>query len=421
MIEKNKRFILSSFLKSTLILFVFYWISYTSLEYAFNTISWVFYSTLVSFLLVLLSQFLSKIFDKNLNYIVSYFLFFLISISTIFKYTAPMTGAINLETNQKLFGLSFYTVALAYYINKNEIKIIDVFIISNPLLLFSGPLALIYKNIIQTNLNRRIKIFFPYIIIGVFFLKIVASPLTPLLVLKNETNIINVIIFGIIFEIFVYFNFAGISLLMYGLFGIIGILIPLNFRQPFSSRNLIEFWKGWHISLSNVLKELFYNPTKKILNSNIAIIVVFIGSAMWHGITINFFIWGVFHGILYLITKQIIKYKKNNFLPQIIMIFTIIFGRIIFSENNSRRLMQKMCFSIVNSNISALSIFTKYSSLSLFLGLIIVISEYLFYNQTYYKQRNYKYLRTPIMQIIIILMIFFLISNGVNYAVYGQR
>jgi D-alanyl-lipoteichoic acid acyltransferase DltB (MBOAT superfamily) len=208
---------------------------------------------------------------------------------------------------------------------------------------------------------------------------------------------------------------------MYGLFGIIGILIPLNFRQPFSSRNLIEFWKGWHISLSNVLKELFYNPTKKILNSNIAIIVVFIGSAMWHGITINFFIWGVFHGILYLITKQIIKYKKNNFLPQIIMIFTIIFGRIIFSENNSRRLMQKMCFSIVNSNISALSIFTKYSSLSLFLGLIIVISEYLFYNQTYYKQRNYKYLRTPIMQIIIILMIFFLISNGVNYAVYGQR
>ena len=88
--------------------------------------------------------------------------------------------------------------------------------------------------------------------------QVVANPLTEFFFLIEKTDAVSSIFFAGIFELFVYMNFCGLSLLIYGIFGLIGYKIPLNFKQPFSSNNIIEFWRGWHTSLSEVLKELFY-------------------------------------------------------------------------------------------------------------------------------------------------------------------
>ena len=119
--------------------------------------------------------------------------------------------------------------------------------------------------------------------------QIIGIPLTEFFFLIESTDVVSSIIFAAIFEIFVYANFCGLSLLLFGLFGLFGYRIPLNFNQPFSSRNIIEFWRGWHTSLSKVLKVLFYKPLRKKRSLFIALIGVYIASAMWHGVTLNFF------------------------------------------------------------------------------------------------------------------------------------
>jgi hypothetical protein len=211
-------------------------------------------------------------------------------------------------------------------------------------------------------------------------------------------------------------------MIIFAIFGILGVSIPMNFRQPFSSRNLIEFWRGWHTSLSNVLKELYYQPIRKKFNSTIAIIFVFVCSGLWHGMTLNFVIWGSFHALCYLMTKVFDK-KRYKYLTTIIMILAIPLGRIIFLDNDPQRLMLKLSFSDFTFNYLALTQFNLHNYLSLLIGLVIILLEFIFLKGSYFKQKNYKFLRMPMIQLVLFFLILLLISSsdGTNYAAYGQR
>jgi len=340
----------------------------------------------------------------------------------IFNLSNPMTGNYVSSKNIYLFGLSFYSLTLAYKSYKEEINFKDIIIASNPLILFTGPIAIYFKEIKETSFHRRCKYYIPYLIIGIFFSQVIASPLTNFFTLIEKTNTPLVLIYGIIFEVFIYFNFAGLSLIIYAVFGIVGISIPLNFRQPFSSRNLIEFWRNWHISLSTVLKELFYSPIRKRFNGTIAILVVFICSGFWHGVSLNFIIWAGFHALCYIITKLFLK-KGYGYITTLIMIFAIPLGRIIFADSNAHRLMLKLSFNDNSFDYSFYKSFGSHSFLSLFLGFTIIFLEFTFAKSASFKQHNYKFLRKPAIQFWIFILILFLISNnnGLNFAAYGQR
>ena len=192
--------------------------------------------------------------------------------------------------------------------------------------------------------------------------------------------------------------------------------------KPFSSRNLIEFWRGWHTSLSNVLKELYYQPIRKKFNSTIAIIFVFVCSGLWHGMKFNFIIWGSFHALCYLMTKVFHK-KGYKYLTTIIMILAIPLGRIIFLDNDTQRLMLKLSFSDFTFNYLVLADFGLHNYLSLLIGLSIIFLEFIFIKGSHFKQKNYKFLRTPMIQLVLFFLILLLISSndGANYAAYGQR
>ena len=376
------------------------------------------------YLYPLLGCYLIYLFQKYFNrkYFFSYFLFFLTSITMLLNLTLPMTGNYAGTSNTFLFGLSFYSLSMAYKAYNDRITLKDVIINANPLILFTGPIVIFFKDLTKTSFSRRFKIFFPYLIIGIFFSQVISSPLKNFFPLIHEKNTPLVIIYGIIFEVFIYFNFAGLSMIIFGIFGILGVSIPLNFRQPFSSRNLIEFWRGWHTSLSFVLKELYYQPIRKKINSTIAIIFVFVCSGLWHGVTLNFIIWGSFHAVCYIITKVFHK-KGYKYLTIIIMILAIPLGRIIFLDNDPQRLMLKLSFSDFTFNYSTLAQFRLNSYLSLLIGLTIIFLEFIFVKGRYFKQKNYKFLRMPMIQLVLFLLTLLLISSsdGTNYAAYGQR
>jgi D-alanyl-lipoteichoic acid acyltransferase DltB (MBOAT superfamily) len=80
-----------------------------------------------------------------------------------------------------------------------------------------------------------------------------------------------------------------------------GFDIMLNFNMPYMARNLADFWRRWHISLSTWFKEYLYIPLggSRVDRPRLALnlMVVFVVSGLWHGAATNFIVWGALHGI----------------------------------------------------------------------------------------------------------------------------
>ena len=296
---------------------------------------------------------------------------------------------------------------------------------SNPLLLFTGPIALFVKRINHKSLTNRVLYFLPFLTVGLFYFQIIGAPLSAYLYLINATDLVLSLTFAIIFELFVYANFCGLSLIVYALSGIFGFRVPLNFRQPFSALNLVDFWKGWHISLSSVLKELFYTPARKAIGSFGALFLVYLSSAMWHGVTLNFMLWGLLHATLFYLTVKVLKSKiyLKSLMTLPLMILGIVLGRLIFADSNASRLLVKLQFEYdgLSSILQVLSVPTA-SKIALLLGLGFVMMEFILRNNKLVKKRNYKHLRTPLAQFFLLGALVMLAMNvGGDYAIYGQR
>ena len=99
----------------------------------------------------------------------------------------------------------------------------------------------------------------------------------------------------------IYCDFAGYSCIAIGVAALLGIEVMDNFRSPYLSESIAEFWRRWHISLSTWLKDYLYIPLggnrkgekRKIIN----LLIVFLVSGLWHGAAWTFVVWGLLHGI----------------------------------------------------------------------------------------------------------------------------
>jgi D-alanyl-lipoteichoic acid acyltransferase DltB (MBOAT superfamily) len=356
------------------------------------------------------------------NYSLAYILFFSIAFCSALGLTKTLTGSYSQSQYLYLYGLSFYTVTLAYLSKTKKINIVSSFVATNPLLLITGPIVTSFKVTHNKPLINRFNYYFPYIILGIFLHQVIATPLTQTFFLKESTDLVSTVAYGIIFEIFVYCNFCGLSLIIFGIFGMLGIRIPLNFKQPFSSKNLVEYWRGWHTSLSIVLKKLFYLPLKQSLGPNIAIFGVFLSSSLWHGVTANFIYWGVFQALLFIFTVKLLK-SNVRYIPSILLIFAVPFARILFSDDNIPRLNSKLYFNFTNfDSLYEINLLANHVKIALTFGLIFILLEIIFRKNKLFLSKNYKFYRTPVAQFGLIILIIFLIhSSGNLYAVYGQR
>jgi alginate O-acetyltransferase complex protein AlgI len=365
-----------------------------------------------------------------LKKVYAYLLFFTISIFSYLGFTEGITGSHAASPNPLIYGLSFYTAYLAYFIYNRDISPKEIFIAANPIVLISGPMPVIFKPIVSS-FSSRVRYYFPFIVIGFFFFKVISAPMTYYLVMLENTNPVYILIFAVLFRVFLYFNFAGISLMAYGAMGIIGVKIPLNFTQPFSSRSVIEFWRSWHVALSSVLKVLFYDPVKSLSNNtSMALITVYIASAAWHGVSINFFYWGALHAFAFIISIRLLQ-RNYHFLAGLILLIAIPFGDIFFTDSDITRLSIKMInFLSIDNYIlpnfreatGAILAIPKYVLAATGVGLSIVAIEFFGYHTKIVGKKNYKFLRTKLSQTIIFLLILLLVSGqGIEYAAYGQR
>jgi alginate O-acetyltransferase complex protein AlgI len=99
-----------------------------------------------------------------------------------------------------------------------------------------------------------------------------------------------------------YFDFSGYSMMAIGIARMLGYQVPINFDAPYRSIGIIDFWRRWHMSLSAFLRDYLYIPlggSREGLSRQYRnLMITMILGGLWHGSTINFALWGLFHGVL---------------------------------------------------------------------------------------------------------------------------
>jgi alginate O-acetyltransferase complex protein AlgI len=122
-----------------------------------------------------------------------------------------------------------------------------------------------------------------------------------------------ILLYGYAFRLF--FDFSGYTDIAIGLGILFGIKLPENFARPYLSTNIAKFWQSWHITLSNWVRFYVFSPLSRALLRRkprpSTTIIVFISQlttmiviGLWHGVSWNFFIWGVWHGLALFAHKQ---------------------------------------------------------------------------------------------------------------------
>ena len=110
----------------------------------------------------------------------------------------------------------------------------------------------------------------------------------------------------------IYYDFSAYSEMAVGLALICGITLPWNFYSPLKASNMIEFWRNWHITLSNFFKDYVYIPLGGSRNGGLRklfnLLIVFSISGIWHGVGLNFLIWGFLNGFFVSINHLFMKF-----------------------------------------------------------------------------------------------------------------
>ena len=136
----------------------------------------------------------------------------------------------------------------------------------------------------------------------------------------------------------IYYDFSGYSDMAIGLGKIFGFTFPENFRYPYESRSITEFWRRWHITLGVWFREYLYIPlggnrrgtARQILN----LVIVWALTGLWHGAGWNFIIWGLYYFVLIAAEKLFlgrILEKLPHALSHIYALLFIIAGWVLFA------------------------------------------------------------------------------------------
>lgn len=138
----------------------------------------------------------------------------------------------------------------------------------------------------------------------------------------------------------IYFDFSGYSDMAIGIGKMFGFNFPENFNYPYISKSVREFWRRWHITLSNWFKDYLYislgGNRKGNFITYINLLIVFFITGLWHGANWTFIVWGLFHG-LFLILERIglrnILKKLPNYISHIYLLLIVNISWVFFRSD----------------------------------------------------------------------------------------
>ena len=126
----------------------------------------------------------------------------------------------------------------------------------------------------------------------------------------GEATFVTAVAGVVAFSLQIYGDFAGYTDIARGVSRLLGIELSVNFAQPYLSRNITEFWRRWHISLSNWLRDYLYislgGNRRGARRTYANLMITMLLGGLWHGASWNFVVWGGLHG-LYLVTHKLLR------------------------------------------------------------------------------------------------------------------
>ncbi|MCU6687871.1 MBOAT family protein [Dorea acetigenes] len=150
----------------------------------------------------------------------------------------------------------------------------------------------------------------------------------------GEMNILSAWTAAIAYLFQIYFDFSGYSDMAIGMGRIFGFTFQENFRYPYISQSIQEFWRRWHISLSTWFKEYLYIPLggnrKGKVRTCVNKLIVFFSTGLWHGADWTFVIWGLWHGMFMLLEEVIPVKKLPRLLRHVYTLLVVTVGFVMF-------------------------------------------------------------------------------------------
>ncbi|TGV03921.1 MBOAT family O-acyltransferase [Flavivirga rizhaonensis] len=280
---------------------------------------------------------------------------------------------------------------------------------------------------------------------GLFKKVVIADALAPIVndIFANYSDYsASTLIMGVtLFSFQIYGDFSGYSDIAIGTAKLFGIELMSNFKFPYFSRNIAEFWRRWHISLSTWFRYYIYIPlggshhSKWISLKNITI--VFLVSGFWHGANWTYIFWGALHALAFIPVFLIGKNKiykdsivgENRLFPSIVEVFKIIkvFSLVTFSWIFFRSESIMDAFNFIYKIITDFSFETYlhpkgYRMIDYYVLLIVfVLYEYIIRKdeRTPFKFKS-KFTRFVIYTLIIFTMLLFYDSSIDRSFIYFQ-
>ena len=371
--------------------------------------------------------------NLGILFVFKYYNFFLESFITLFGiYNESSLLYINLLLP---IGISFYTFqTLSYSIDVyfNRMKpvnnIINFFLyVSFFPQLVAGPIEranyLINQIKKEKIINTKIMdMGVSLILVGLFKKIVIADNLAYYVddIFANYQNYDGgVLILGLVYFSFqIYCDFSGYSDIAIGTARLFGIELNLNFKFPYHSKNISEFWKRWHISLSTWFRDYVYIPLGGSKNSRLNtyrnLLIVFTLSGLWHGANLTFIFWGLYHVILYyiwIIMKLRFKFNSKIFdLMSIIYTYiTVTIGWVFFRSETINDAFNYLKLSIIKLN------FPGELRSALVYVLMIIILDIILRNSPKDILRNFPISKRLLFNTIIFILIILFYTEGGNF------
>ena len=376
----------------------------------------------------------------------------------IFKYYNFFTDIVNIINNKITLektnlilpiGISFYTFQIVSYVIdvyfkkiKAERSFIDfaTYVIMFPQLI-AGPIVRFID--VQKEIKserkadfKRIYDGFSIFVIGLASKVLVANQLSLVQVDISNIGIEMISSLGawagaISYSMQMYFDFFGYSLMAIGLGKMIGITIVENFKDPFLSTSVEEYWRRWHISLGTWFRDylmfpiLFSKRIKKIRNALskginpkvanfivnlIATFIVWFATGLWHGASFNYIIWGLYFFVFMTLEQLILSKTVLKFKPfaHLYLCVVIIISFVIFSNENLSHMQEyfKKMFLVNADLINDTFNMTIMNNLrAIIIGILCVLR---LPNVIYSRVRNNMIVNSLIIILLLGLSLFFI-------------
>ncbi|MDL0089198.1 MBOAT family O-acyltransferase [Campylobacter gastrosuis] len=338
-------------------------------------------------------------------------------------------------------GISFYTFSSVTYlvsIYKKEQAPSDFLSLACYLSFFAtliaGPIAKSTFMLPQFNTKREFKngdLIVVLLLFGVVKKVLIANYLsgfvTEIFNDPKSFNPLEILTAIYCYGVWLYCDFSGYVDIVSALALSIGFALPLNFNMPYVALNLRDFWRRWHISLSNFIRDYIYIPLggNKVtfFHTQVNILIAFSLSGIWHGVGLNFVIWGLLHGfgIVFLNLMALFKINFSKHLPLVSMLLTytfVSFSWVYFAKSdlNEANLIIKSLF--YNEN------FINLSQIVTLFALFLLFVIYPFFKDL--KEILVQFLKAtplllkPLLLSIIFTFIFAVCKDGIPDFIYAS-